>query len=65
MVDDKPIGIKIKIVAEIKKQELHFAISWKGMYTNKLSFQLGFLELMVYVGFFSLSIGMVLCCVCK
>ena len=31
MVDDKPIGIKIKIVAEIKKQELHFAISWKGM----------------------------------
>jgi hypothetical protein len=30
-VDDKPIAIKIKIVAEIKNQELHFAISWKGI----------------------------------
>ena len=38
MVNDKPIAVKIKIVAEIKKQELHFAISWKGIYTNKLSF---------------------------
>ena len=65
MVDVKPIAIKIKIVAEIKKQELHFAISWKGIYTNKLSFSLGFLELMVSVGFYSLSIKMVLCCVCK
>jgi hypothetical protein len=64
-VDAKPIAIEIKIVAEIKKQELHFAISWKGIYTNKLSFSLGFLKLMVSVGFYSLSIKMVLCCVCK
>ena len=60
-MDAKPIAIKIKIVAEIKKQELHFAISWKGIYTNKLSFSLGFLELMVSVGFFSLFIVMILC----
>jgi hypothetical protein len=33
-VDAKPIAIEIKIVAEIKKQELHFAISWKGIYTG-------------------------------
>ena len=64
-VDAKPIAIEIKIVAEIEKQELHFAISWKGIYTNKLSFPLGFLELMVSVGFFSLFIVMILCCVRK